>query len=399
MKLNPIIDSLAVNDLYKFSMGQCILHQFPSYETTWEFKCRNKNVFFTKEMVQEINEQIDHFCTLRFTEEELDWINFKISWIKWDYVSFLRFWHPIRSEISVKESKTAECGMEIKTKGTWLNTSMYEIPILAIASEVYSSFTDGTDRIEEFKSQTKKNFEMVNSGVMKIGPFSEFGLRRRYSRETQDWVVSYLKNYSRGFVGTSNVYLAKKYDLKPVGTMAHEMGMCLLTDNEYNPAYVNRRLLECWVKEYKTENGIYLTDLLGRDAFLHDFDKVYAKLFDGIRHDSGDPFVWGDEMVNHYKKLGIDPREKTLLFSDSLDLERAEKIKNYFSGKCKTAFGIGTFITNPLRKSLNIVMKVSSCNGFPTCKLTDCPEKAIGDPNFIDYVKRSLNWRFKYGVE
>lgn len=401
MKLQPIINSLLVQDLYKFSMGQFIMHQFPTYKTSWKFKCRNKGVEFTTEMIEEIEAQIDYYCKLRFKENELAWMKKNIPWISEDYIDFLRFWHPRREEITINGMyDDNDCGLSIETNGSWLNVSPYEIPILAICNEVYFAFKYGIGAKDiEFQTKTIEKFNDLNNGKYDIGLFSEFGLRRRYSANMQDWLIKYLVDQKTpGFVGTSNVYLAKKYGCKCVGTMAHETIMSLIVDNKYNPAYVNSRMMEAWTKEYGTENGIYLTDAIGREMFLADFNKVYAKLFDGVRHDSGDPIEWGEDMIAHYKKLGIDPMTKTLLFSDALDFERATKIKKHFNGKCRVAFGIGTFLSGIQTPgaALNIVMKVNSCNGFPTCKLTDNPDKAIGDREFIDYVKRCIDWRLRY---
>jgi nicotinate phosphoribosyltransferase len=245
-----------------------------------------------------------------------------------------------------------------------------------------------------------KKFEGLNaSNEYDIGTFAEFGMRRRYSSDMQDWLVKYIVDQKiPGFVGTSNVYLAKKYGVKSIGTCAHEMGMTLMTDQQYNCAYVNDRLMKVWTDVYGTKNGIYLTDLIGRKPFLMDFNDRYATLFSGVRHDSGDPIEWGEDMIAHYKKLGIDPMTKTLLFSDSLDFERATKIYKHFVGRIKIAFGIGTFLSNDTDVgALNIVMKVVKANGYPTCKLTDNPEKAMGDnQEYIDFVKRSVDWRIRY---
>lgn len=233
-----------------------------------------------------------------------------------------------------------------------------------------------------------------------IGVFSEFGLRRRYSGKMQDWVVKYIigKKIS-GFVGTSNVYLAKKYGVKACGTMAHEMFQLLQGHHEYNPAYANRFVMKAWVKEYETDNGIALTDCITTDCFLLDFNKTYANLFSGVRHDSGDPFSWGEKMISHYKKLGIDPMTKTLLFSDSLDFEKATKIRHHFKGKCKVAFGIGTYISNPLTsvEPLNIVCKLVEVNGSAVAKLSDVEGKGMcRDDEYVDYLKRCIDWRIRH---
>ena len=244
-----------------------------------------------------------------------------------------------------------------------------------------------------------KLYDLVNMNVC-IGKFSEFGLRRRLSKESHDYLIKELikakiQNVNIGFVGTSNVYLAKKYNVKSVGTMAHEMGMAMMSDQRYNVAYTNERLMKIWTDEYGVKNGIYLTDLLGTDAFLEDFNEKYATLFSGVRHDSGCPFKWGDKIIKHYEKLGINPKTKTLLFSDSLNFEKAQEIYDEFEGKCNVAFGIGTFLTaDTFVKPLNVVMKITECNRVPVCKVTDDPVKAMGNSKvYIDFIKRSIAWR------
>lgn len=402
MKLDPIITSLIETDLYKLNMWQVFLHQFNKDKVVWAFKCRNPGVKFTPEMIAEIRRQIDHYCTLRFTEDELQYLRKNLPWLTEDFIDYLRHWSPRRDEILINEGTIRaynDCGLAIETRGFQVNVSQYEIPILAIVNEVYFAFTYGIGAKDiEFQKRTMQKFEDLKSGKYNIGVFSEFGLRRRYSKKMQDWLINFIVDQKiPGFVGTSNVYLAKKYGVKSCGTCAHEVGMCRITDPQYNPAYVNSRIMEAWIKEFGLDNGIYLTDVIGRKSFLLDFTKKYATLFSGVRHDSGNPIEWGEDIIAHYKKLGIDPMTKTLLFSDALDFERATKIKKHFDGRCKIAFGIGTHLSNDCGvPPLNIVMKVKECNGFPTCKLTDNPEKAMGDPEFIGYVQRSVDWRIRH---
>ena len=402
MKLNPIITSLIETDQYKINMWQVFLHQFNKDKVVWAFKCRNPGVKFTPEMIEEIRKQIDFYCTLRFTEDELQYLKNNLPWLTEDFIDYLRGWQPRRSEIFINEGNIQaynDCGLAIECRGFQVNVSQYEIPILAIVNEVYFAFTYGPGKLDaEFQKRTIQKFNDLKAGKYDIGAFSEFGLRRRYSKKMQDWLINYIVDQKiPSFVGTSNVYLAKKYGVKPVGTMAHECMMTRITDPQYNPAYVNSRVMKMWVKEYGVENGIFLTDAIGRKPFLLDFTKPYATLFSGVRHDSGDPIEWGEDIIAHYKKLGIDPMTKTLLFSDALDFERATKIKKHFEGRCKIAFGIGTFLSNDCGvPALNIVMKVKECNGFPTCKLTDNPKKAMGDPEFIGYVQRSVDWRIRH---
>ena len=404
MKLDPIITSLAETDAYKLSMGQAIFHQFPTYKTTWSFKCRNKNVKFTPEMLKEIEEQIDSYCKLKFKESELKWMAKNLPWIKEDYIAFLRFWHPRREEIHINEMLQQgmdDSGLAIDCTGTWLNTSMYEIALLAIVNEVYFAFKYGPGAKDiEFQKRTMEKFAKLQNGEYDIGVFSEFGMRRRYSREMQDWLVKFIVDQKiPGFVGTSNVYLAMKYGVKAVGTQAHEFIMCVgQGTREWNPAYSNKFALESWVKEYGIANGIALTDTISTNVFLLDFNQTYATLFSGVRHDSGNPLEWGEKIIQHYKNLGIDPKTKTLLFSDSLDFERATKIKKHFEGKAKVAFGIGTYLSNPLDDPLNIVIKVTECNGMPVAKLSDVEGKNMcKDPEYVEYLKRAIDWRLRHG--
>lgn len=398
--MERIISSLLETDAYKFSMGQAIYHQFSDYKTTWSFKCRNTDVFFTSEMVDEIKRQIKLYCDLRFSEDELSYLN-NIKWIKGSYVDFLRLWKPRFDDFTF--GTDAECGLTIETRGTWLNTSMYEIPTLAIVNEVYFRMAyDYSALIESFKERLEEKVSKLSTGEFELGAFSEFGLRRRLSGEAQELAVcmlSSVKYPSSNFVGTSNVYLAKKYNLMPVGTMAHEWIMCVGQGNhKHNPAYSNWYALDAWVKEYGVLNGTALTDAITTDCFLQDFQLTYATLFSGVRHDSGDPIEWGEKMIAHYESLGIDPKGKTLLFSDSLDFERATAICRHFKGRAKIAFGIGTYLSNDTSENaLNIVMKTTACNGCDVAKLSDVPGKGMcKNPDYEHYLNRCIAWRMDH---
>lgn len=400
--MKPIITSLLENDMYKFSMGQAIYHQFPSYKTTWTFKCRNKDVKFTRNMVAEIKHQIREYCKLRFTEEDLAYLD-QIKWIRGSYVDFLRRWKPCYEDFEITEN--AKCGLSIETKGTWLNTSMYEIPVLAIVNEVFFRMNYNYDELfASFKEKLENKIHLLIDGTYSIGIFSEFGLRRRLSAKAQDLAVKLLcennsKYHSSKCVGTSNVYLAKKYGVTPVGTMAHEWIMCVgQGEHKHNPAYSNWYALDAWVKQYGVLNGTALTDAITTDCFLKDFQLTYATLFSGVRHDSGDPYEWGEKMIDHYNKLGIDARTKTLLFSDSLNFEKAHNLNAYFNGRAKVAFGIGTFLSNDTNvPPLNIVMKTTMCNGQDVAKISDTPGKGMcKNPQYVEYLQRSINWRMTH---
>ncbi len=399
--MSQIITSLLSEDAYKFSMGQAIYHQFSEYKTTWTFKCRNKDVHFTKEMVEEIKRQVKLFCSLRFTEDELSYLD-RIRWIKGSYVDFLRLWHARFEDFTIDDN--AECGLNIEASGTWLNTSMYEIPILAIVNEVYFRFAyDEDDLQRQFERKLTEKMQALVDGKYNLGNFSEFGLRRRLSLKAQDLAVRMLKENNASFkdsnfVGTSNVELAKKYGVTPVGTMAHEWIMCSGQGNhKHNPAYSNWYALDAWVKEYGVLNGTALTDTITTDCFLRDFQLTYATLFSGVRHDSGDPYEWGEKMIRHYEKLGLDPKSKTLLFSDSLDFERASKLYEYFKDKSRVAFGIGTYISNDTDvPALNIVMKVTKCNGQDVAKISDVQGKGMcKNEEYVDYLNRCIKWRLE----
>ena len=397
--MEQIIVSLLETDMYKMSMGQAIYHQFSDYKTTWSFKCRNKDVHFTDEMVAEIKRQIRLYCNLRFTEDELEYLN-HIKWIKGSYVDFLRLWKPRFEDFEI--TTNAECGLAIETKGTWLNTSMYEIPTLAIVNEVYFRMAYDYEKLmQSFKERLQKKMQLLTDGTYQLGAFSEFGLRRRLSAEAQELAIQELAKanypYSK-FVGTSNVYLAKKFGLTPVGTMAHEWIMCVGQGNhKHNPAYSNWYALDAWVKEYGVLNGTALTDAITTDCFLKDFQLTYATLFSGLRHDSGDPIEWGDKMIEHYKALEIDPKTKTLLFSDNLNFEKADKLYRYFKDKAKVAFGIGTYIANDTDvPALNIVMKTTACNGMDVAKISDTPGKGMcKNPDYVHYLQRCIDWRME----
>ena len=400
--MEQIIKSLLENDLYKFSMGQAIYHQYSDYKTTWTFRCRNEGVRFTPEMIDEIKHQIRLYCDLRFQEDELEYLH-NIKWIKGSYVDFLRLWKPRYEDFHISEGENGELLLE--TMGTWLNTSMYEVPTLAIVNEVYFRMNYDHDKLfEEFKKRADEKALKVSKGEYRLGSYSEFGLRRRLSGEAQDYIVRKLKDTKAEnsfFLGTSNVYLARKYDLTPVGTMAHEWIMCVgQGDHKHNPAYSNYYALNAWIKEYGVLNGTALTDTITTDCFLRDFRLTFATLFSGVRHDSGDPIEWGEKMLKHYESLDIDAKNKTLLFSDSLNFDKATKIYDHFKGRCKVAFGIGTFLSNDtLEKALNIVMKVTRCNGQDVAKISDVDGKSMcKNQDYVEYLSRSIEWRMNNEV-
>lgn len=393
MKLEPIINSLLDTDLYKFNMNQVMFHKHTDLNGEYDFKCRNENVIFTKEMFNEINEQIDHLCTLKFTKKELDYLR-SIRFIKDDYVEFLRLWHPLRDYVNTSLSDEGE--LSITVHGPLFSAMQFEIYLLEIVNEVYFRFQYNYDElIESAKVKLEKKIDDFKNGKYNF-KFAEFGCRRRLSRQWHDVVV---KTFCEtGYcIGTSNVYLAMKHNIKPIGTYAHEFVQMYQGISKIPLAYTNYYAMKDWFNEYNGDNGTALTDTLTTDLFLLDFDYLQASTYSGLRHDSGDPFVWGDKILAHYKKLGIDPSNKTLLFSDSLDFDKAEQIYQYFKDRCKVTFGIGTYCSNDtFAEALNIVIKLQYVNGKPVAKLSDVEGKTMcKDEVYLEHLKESVNYRVK----
>ena len=390
MKLEPIVISLLDTDLYKFNMNQVMFHKHTDLIGEYHFKCRNENIIFTEEMFNEINEQIDYLCKLRFKKNELDYLR-SIRFIKDDYVEFLRLWHPLRDYV---ETSLNDGELSIVIKGPLFSAMQFEIYLLEIVNEVYFRFQYDYEELKESaKEFLNEKINKLNDGTYSF-KFAEFGCRRRLSREWQEEVV-YEFSKTGKCIGTSNVYLAMKYNLKPIGTYAHEFVQMYQGISRIPLAYTNYYAMKDWFNEYNGDNGIALTDTLTTDLFLLDFDYLQASTYSGLRHDSGDPFVWGDKVLAHYQKLGVYHKNKTLLFSDSLDFERAEKIYQYFKDRCNVTFGIGTYCSNHTKApALNIVIKLQYVNDKPVAKLSDVEGKTMcEDQVYLDHLKESVNYR------
>lgn len=404
--LPQIIEHLSDNDFYKYTMGQMFVHQFPDATCEWTYKNRDPERKFTREMIAEINYQIDLYSRLRYTEWELEQFA-KIPFIKGDYVNFLRRYTVDRSHITCEFDEQTEQPI-IHFRGYNVDESYHEVPVMAIVSEVWFRMTYSEEQqaviIADAKARFSEKLDSLISGKVKLGAFSEFGTRRRFCREFQEWAVDELMKYrfdGTKYVGTSNVYLSFVKGTSPKGTMAHEANELVGQGYPFhNPAYSNYYLMKAWIKEYGVQNGIFLTDCITTDCFLKDFDIKYATLFSGLRHDSGDPMEWGEKMLAHYQKLGIDTRTKTLLFSDSLDFQRAEVIYQRFSLRCGVAFGIGTWLLNDTGhfKAMNQVIKLTEVNGIPVCKISDAPGKFMGkSEEYRNYLQRAIDWRVNHG--
>lgn len=396
MKLSPIIVSLLDTDLYKFNMNQVMFHKHTNLRGVYVFKCRNKDVVFTDEMVKEINAQIDYLCTLKFTDEELDYLG-SLRFIKPDYVEFLRLWHPIRKYVTCCRDYDGSLSLEVY--GPLFSAMQFEIYLLEIVNEVYFRMKyDYLELLDSAQDRLLDKYDALVSDKYTF-KFAEFGCRRRLSREWQDYVLRALLKTGK-CVGTSNVYLAMKYGCKPVGTYAHEYVQMYQGVPGVTLAYTNKMAMQEWFEEYQGDNGTALTDTLGTDLFLMDFDKLQAMCYTGVRHDSGDPIVWGEKLIAHYEKLGIDPKTKTLLFSDSLDFDKAQAIYDHFKDRINVSFGIGTYLTNDTAVgALNIVIKLQYVNGHPVAKLSDNPAKAMcQDADYVTYLRNAVDYRLKEGI-
>ncbi len=394
MKLSPIVISLLDTDLYKFNMDQVIFHKHTDLCGQYYFKCRNENIVFTDEMVKEIEEQIDHLCSLTFKKEELDYLR-SIRFIKNDYVEFLRLWHPIRDYVTVGRDENG-C-LKVVVDGPLFSAMQFEIYLLEIINEVYFRMNyDYDELLRSAGERLDKKIEAFNNGTYTFS-FAEFGCRRRLSREWEDTVVRRLAFETKNCVGTSNVYLAMKYDLTPIGTYAHEYVQMYQGIDEIPLSYTNHYAMQDWYDEYKGDNGTALTDTLTTELFLLDFNRSMVNNYTGVRHDSGDPFAWGERMIKHYKSYGVDPRTKLLLFSDSLNFDKAQALYDYFKDKTKVSFGIGTFCSNDTCvEALNIVIKLQYVNGAPVAKISDAPGKSMTQDNdYMQYLKNSVAFRLE----
>lgn len=342
-------------------------------------------------MFDEINEQIDHLCTLTFKEDELNYLR-SVRFIKDDYVEFLRLWRPLRDYVKTELSDDGE--LSIIVKGPLFSAMQFEIYLLEIVNEVYFRMRFGYEDLRDSaKERLNAKIEAFKSGKYNFN-FAEFGCRRRLSRAWQDTVVRKLIETGH-CVGTSNVYLAMKYNVKPIGTYAHEFVQMYQGISKIPLAYTNYYAMKDWFNEYNGDNGIALTDTLTTDLFLLDFDYLQASTYTGLRHDSGDPYEWGEKVIQHYKDLGIDPKTKTLLFSDSLDFDKAEQIYQYFKDKCKVSFGIGTYCSNDTSAlPLNIVIKLQYVNGKPVAKLSDVEGKTMcSDEQYLNHLQEAVKYR------
>jgi nicotinate phosphoribosyltransferase len=393
-----IITSLLDTDLYKFTMMQVVLHQFPGAQVEYRFKCRNPGMDLAAHAT-EICEEIRALCSLQFQESELAYLR-SMRFIKSDFVDFLGLFRLNDKYITVTPQANGE--LDISIVGPWLHTILFEIPVLAIVNEVYFRNTQRVPDFVEGRKRLETKIEQLRADGLEDLKIADYGTRRRFSRAWHDEVLRVLSaklgtvqspGHPAGrpgqMAGTSNVLLAMKLGLTPLGTMAHEY---LQASQALGPRLRDSQIFafESWAKEYRGDLGIALSDVYGMNAFLRDFDMFFCKLFDGARHDSGDPFNWGERMIEHYLRNRVNPRTKTLIFSDGLTVPRTIELYQQFRGRCLLAFGIGTNLTNDLGYTpLQIVIKMVRCNGQPVAKLSDTPSKNMcDDEKYLAYLRQ-----------
>lgn len=389
------VKSLLDTDFYILTMMQAIFHMYTNVWVRCEFKWRNWDKMHLtiklEDFLGRLKERLDDLCSLKFAEDELKYLNAN-PYLQNDFVEYLRLFQLNRSYI---RARVKDGQLQITTEGPLLNVMPFEVPVLSTVSQLYtrhcgeykaSWLIEGRKRLE-----AKVNFLSDNLHSDSLFRYADFGGRRRAELEWHDESVGYQLEHCPYFIGTSNVHLAKKYNIKAIGTQGHiwfqfhQQSGSRLEDSQ-------RAALQAWADEYRGELGIALTDTLGFDAFLKDFDRYFALLFDGCRHDSGDPILWGEKLIDHYKSLRIDPNTKTAVFSDGLSFSVAVDLFKTFHSRINTSYGIGTYLTNDVGfVAPQIVIKNTMCNGRPTAKISDSPGKGMcTDPGYLEYLKKVI---------
>jgi nicotinate phosphoribosyltransferase len=370
-------------------MQQAVIHLFPDLIVQYKLIIRTKRNF-PDNFADMFRQQVEMMSTLSLRHDEYNFLK-KTYFFKAPYIDFLRGYRFNSEEVTILQKNDT---IELIIEGPWYRTILWETPLMATISELF--FMHNTEekpwpmpqRINKMKEKAKF-FERRQ--IL----YADFGSRRRYSYTNHEKLVQTCRRYSpKSFIGTSNPYLAMKYDTKMIGTQAHEFFMVMAA--LYGYLMANRLGLEKWVDVYQGDLGIALTDTFTTDVFFRDFTTKYAKLFDGVRQDSGDPFVFSDKAIAHYEKLRIDPKSKTIVFSDSLNPDMVEKIHDYCDGRIKDVYGIGTNLTNDVGvKALNIVIKLTAVlvnnTWQPTTKLSDDAGKHLGPVQEVELCKKTLD--------
>ena len=388
----PIITSLLDTDLYKYTMQQLMVLRYPEASARMAFRCRSGQLNVS---IDELRAQVDLLAELRLSDEELSWLS-TLPYIEEKFVRWLSGFRLNPQAVAISENSGE---LQIEVTGNWAEITHFEIFLLAIVSELHCRKQVDENAQDTGKKRLLSKIDYLKSRLMPGDRDSnsessfklvDFGTRRRFSREWQQTVVETLQQQlPEHFMGTSNLLLAMKTGLTPVGTMAHEWLQAhqALTDQLHAS---QKQALKVWLKEYAGQLGIALTDTISMKAFLRDFDLELAEAYSGIRHDSGDPIEWGEQALRHYQSLGIDPIAKQFVFSDRLDFQRALEIHRHFAGRAQTSFGIGTYLTNDLGLAApNIVLKLVEVNGKPVAKLSDNPAKVMcQDEDYVQALRK-----------
>ncbi|KRW73637.1 nicotinate phosphoribosyltransferase [Pseudomonas sp. TTU2014-096BSC] len=383
-----IIQSLLDTDYYKLTMMQAVLHHYPNAEVEWAFQSRSDEDLTP--YLEDIRQQIEALAELQMSAEELAFLE-RIPYMQPDFIRFLGLF---RFDLRYLRVAVEAGRLVVYLRGPWLHVMLYEVPLLAIISEVRNRTRYPEVTLAQAEARLEEKFAWLRSEASEeeLAGFrlADFGTRRRFSYGVQAMVVERLKEDFPGrFVGTSNVHLARLLDVKPMGTMAHEW---IMAHQQLGPRLIDSQsaALDCWAREYRGALGVALTDCITMDAFLADFDLYLTKLFDGLRHDSGDPLEWAEKAIAHYRRLGIDPMSRQLVFSDGLDFPRALNLYRALVGRSNPSFGIGTQLTCdiPGVEPTNMVIKMISCNGQPVAKISDSPGKTMcRDEAFVAYLR------------
>lgn len=388
---SPILTSLLDTDAYKLHMQQAVYHRYRNISVVAEFRCRGDELL--GEYASEIREQIQMMSQLALTNDEFTYLS-GLPFFKHDYLNWLKAFRYNPEHVTVSDRNGH---LHVRIEGPWREVIMWEVPLLAVISEVVHRHRSPQVTAQMAVDQLRKNLASFKEQAadLDLSAFRlmDFGTRRRFSGEVQEAIVSTLKNEFPYLVGTSNYDLAHKLQLTPVGTQAHEW---FQAHQQISPVLANsqRAALQAWLDEYPDQLGIALTDCITMDAFLRDFGSNFANAYQGLRHDSGDPFEWGEKAIAHYQALGIDPMTKTLVFSDNLDLDKALHLYRHFHQRINLVFGIGTRLTCniPGVKPLNIVIKLVQCDGKPVAKLSDSPGKTIcQDKAFVKALRKAFD--------
>ena len=399
--MQPIIHSLLDTDLYKFTMWQALFNSaYNDNEAEYRFVCRRPPALPLSGLRDAVIGQVEHLCSLTFGDDELDYLR-SLRYMKSSFVDFLSIFRLQRRFIHI-EARGDE--LEIVARGPQVHVMFFEIFVLAIVGELNARRFPQEEALAEGRRRLAAKIERLREFDHECAlaegahgfSFFDFGVRRRFSGAWQEEVVrAFMAEVPQFFKGTSNVHLAMKHGLTPIGTMAHEYLQTFQAVHDVPLRLFQRAALDAWVHTYRGDLGIALTDVVGMDAFLRDFDLFHAKLFDGLRHDSGDPVEWGEKALAHYAKLRIDAATKRLVFSDSLTIDKAIGLWRHFARRTQTGFGIGTHLTHdfgPAFPPLEIVMKLVRCNGRPVAKLSDSPGKTIcDDETFLAYLRSVFN--------